>query len=391
MQVFKTYFRIVRRLLPQLMIYVCVFMGLSVLFSFMGAENAETSFTPTSMKVAVIQRDAPSLLVEGLKSSLSTRHTLVDLPDDLQTLQDALYYRDVHYIVIVPDGYANAFAAGEDARLETALVPDSAGAYYVTAQIDQYCHLMRTYQTACPDWTQQAQVDAALSALSTKAEVSLVQKGGNLESGLPAFGYYYNYLAYVVLALVLMAVSTIQLVFGQKDLHRRNLCAPLSVRRLDGQLMLGNLLFSVACWALLVLCSLALYGGKLLTSPLLPLLLLNSLVYTIVCVSLSYLLGQLVKSTPTLSAMHNIVTLGMSFLCGVFVPQAVMSPGVLKISQFLPAYWYVHASNDICALSALDGAHIWPILSQIGIQLAFAVALFSLALLLSKRRRAASA
>ena len=68
-----------------------------------------------------------------------------------------------------------------------------------------------------------------------------------------------------------------------------------------------------------------------------------------------------------------------------------MSPAVLKAAQFLPTYWYVHANNDINALSALDGAHIWPILSQMGIQLAFAVALFCLALLLSKRRRTSNA
>ena len=391
MQVFSAYFRIVKRLLPQLMIYVCVFMGLAIVFTFMNGDSAETTFTATSMKVAVVERDAPSPLVDGLKASLATRHTLVDLPDDPQQLQDALYYRDVQYIIIVPEGYAAAFAAGQDVKLDTALVPDSAGAYYVTGQIDQYVRLMRTYQRACPHLSQQEQADAALRALSTHADVSLVQRDSNLDSGVPAYSYYYNYLAYVMLALVLMVVSTIQMLFGQSDLYRRNLCAPLSVRRLDGQLMLGNLVFSIACWALLVLCSFVLYGGSLLTSALLPLLLLNSLVYTIVCVGLSYLLGQLVKSAPAQSAMLNIVTLGMSFLCGVFVPQEVMSPAVLKAAQFLPTYWYVHANNDINALSALDGAHIWPILSQMGIQLAFAIALFCLALLLSKRRRTSNA
>ena len=35
MQVFSAYFRIVKRLLPQLMIYVCVFMGLAIVFTFM--------------------------------------------------------------------------------------------------------------------------------------------------------------------------------------------------------------------------------------------------------------------------------------------------------------------------------------------------------------------
>ena len=31
---------------------------------------------------------------------------MVELPDDTETLQDAIYYRNVSYILIVPDGFS---------------------------------------------------------------------------------------------------------------------------------------------------------------------------------------------------------------------------------------------------------------------------------------------
>ena len=40
----------------------------------------------------------------------------------------------------------------------------------------------------------------------------------------------------------------------------------------------------------------------------------------------------------------------MSFLCGIFVPQNLLSDGVLAVGKFLPAYWYI-VINDMLALS----------------------------------------
>ena len=67
---------------------------------------------------------------------------------------------------------------------------------------------------------------------------------------------------------------------------------------------------------------------------------LNTLVMMAVALSLSYLIGLFVKNSNMLSGIANILSLGMCFLCGVFVPMNVMDRNVLKVSQFLPVYWY---------------------------------------------------
>jgi ABC-2 type transport system permease protein len=43
----------------------------------------------------------------------------------------------------------------------------------------------------------------------------------------------------------------------------------------------------------------------------------------------------------------NVLTLGMSFISGVFVPQAILGKTVLTIAQFTPVFWFVKANIAI--------------------------------------------
>jgi ABC-2 type transport system permease protein len=83
----------------------------------------------------------------------------------------------------------------------------------------------------------------------------------------------------------------------------------------------------------------------------------------------------------------NVVALGMSFLCGVFVPQSMMGERVLRIAHFLPAYWYVRINNLLAGVSGGDdiSTSYWQFL---GIEFGFAVLLFISYFLVAKYARA---
>ena len=80
--------------------------------------------------------------------------------------------------------------------------------------------------------------------------------------------------------------------------------------------------------------------------------------------------------------------LGLSFLGGVFVPQAVMSRSVLVVTKYLPTFWFMQA-NEAIELSGFSGGGRSAVYSSILIQLGFALAIFLAALFLSKERRRA--
>ena len=54
----------------------------------------------------------------------------------------------------------------------------------------------------------------------------------------------------------------------------------------------------------------------------------------------------------------NLVGLGCSFLCGVFVPLELMGEGVIRVAHFLPPYWYDRAGDSLAELFPLLGVEL---------------------------------
>jgi ABC-2 type transport system permease protein len=131
MQVFKAYFKVMRGSAVSLAISLSVFVGLAVLFSFIAPETALGEFEPTRIPVAVINRDGDTELAQGLVDYLAHTVQPVSYPDDEEKLQDALFYRKVEYIAIIPSGFSDAFMSGEDCAIRKVIVPDSTSSYYV--------------------------------------------------------------------------------------------------------------------------------------------------------------------------------------------------------------------------------------------------------------------
>ena len=76
----------------------------------------------------------------------------------------------------------------------------------------------------------------------------------------------------------------------------------------------------------------------------------------------------------------------MSFLCGSFVPQSILPDSVLSAARFLPAYWYIRANNMLAGFGSevFDNNFYW---QCVGIQMLFAVAVFTLVPVAMRQRR----
>ena len=123
--------------------------------------------------------------------------------------------------------------------------------------------------------------------------------------------------------------------------------------------------------------------GKEMFSHLSLLCMANSLAFLFVAVALALLISFFAPDDNTVNILANILGLSMSFLGGVFVPQYMLSDGVLSVGKFLPAYWYIKANNMLAGFSS-DPFSMNTYYQCIGIQLLFAAAIFAIALSFSK-------
>ena len=151
------------------------------------------------------------------------------------------------------------------------------------------------------------------------------------------------------------------------------------------QIVLGTVIFAVGLYLLLTVVALFLYRSQMLNSKGL-FAMLNGFVYLIFTTMLAILISVISPGGKVIDMIANVVSLGMSFLCGVFVPQSVLSETVLNIGKFLPAYWYIKANNMIAGIGGeIFGMRKYMIC--IGIELAFSVVLFCITLLIARTKK----
>jgi len=387
MQVFRAYFKVMRASAGAISIYVAIFLGLSVAFSLAEAPQETGDFAQTRTSIAVINRDGEAPLAQGLADYLADTSGIVPYPDNPEKLQDALFFRNVEYIAIIPAGFSTDFLSGRDCAVQKVTVSGSISSRYVDMRIDKYLRTARLRHQYGGDQSHEELAAAIRADLAQETPVTVLPSSATNGSERE-FVFYYRYFAYAVLATIMMGVSAIMMAFNKPDLRRRSLCTPIPARSANLQLAVGHTIFALGCWSVLVLFSFVLYGRNLLSSGLVWLYCMNTLAFTVVSASIGFLVGSSVRSNGAQAGAVNVIANGMSFVCGVFVPQSILSKHVLDFGRFLPAYWYVKANDAISGLSRPTASALRPIYGDVLIQLAFAAAIFAVTLLLTKERQA---
>ena len=105
MTVFKGFLTITKRNLHIVLLYAGIFLSISIMVQkSVGKDDSQANFEQTSLDIAVIDRDGGEL-ARGLASYLEQYHTLKDVPDDPSIIQDRLFYREVYYVVTIPEDF----------------------------------------------------------------------------------------------------------------------------------------------------------------------------------------------------------------------------------------------------------------------------------------------
>lgn len=386
MRVFKACLLIVKRHAVTMVICFSIFLLISVVVTAFSTEGGNADFSETRPNVTLINRDGETPLLRGLRDYLLTHSEEVLLADEKEALQDATFYQATDYILIIPDGFSDAFFAGEPVPLQTVTTPNSANGYYADSLVNQYLNLAAFYRKA--GFSAEEMAAHTLSDLSLGTTVEKKQFG---ETQPVDAGYevYHRMLGYILLVLVILCVSTLLMAFQRPDVNMRNLCSPLLPRSVSLQMALCGCLISLVAWLLLNAVGVLLYRKSLAGCDprAILLILFNSLLFMLISLSIAMLASTFIRGSNTQNAISNFLSLSLCFLGGVFVPVELLGAGLRTVAQFLPTYWYVTALHEICALHSFESEALTPVWQAFGIELAFAVAIFCVALVLGKYRR----
>jgi len=386
MKVFEVCMLIIKRRFATFLVYFAVFMALSVVMTVLNTDRSGTDFSAMKPNFTVINRDVDSPLADGLKSFLRGNGVEIVIRDEKGALQDATFFRSTDYIVFLPQGFRDDFLSGGTVTLENVKSTHSAHGYYTESLVNQYMNQARVYLAAGVELSEEELVSAVLADLSIEASVEKKQFGVSAPIDL-GFLLHNQMLCYILLLLIILCVTNISMVFKRPDLRMRNLCAPLKPRSSSIQQMLCSAILSVLAWILMTAIGFILYGSNLggVDIRVIALIMLNSLVFTFVALSVAALGSSFVRSPNSQNAAANIIALGLCFLGGVFVPTNMLGEGILNVARFLPTFWNVTALDRIVALTSFEAGALWPVWQAMLIQLAFAVVLFCVTMGISRR------
>lgn len=378
MTVFKGHMKIIGQNKMLILLYVAIFFGCTILFQ-SAAGKTETSYQAEKLNIGIVDEDGGSL-AESLTEYLGNLHHLIPIENDVSEIQEKLYYREVDYVVRIPKNFYKKCIEGDE-KLSVTKIPDTYSGSYVDQQINSFLNNARTYQAS--GFTEAESASALEKTQSVKVTFSNDEK--SIEDA--PYVYYFRYMPYLFLALFGFVMGNILIVFQNPNLKKRMAASPVSGRRQSLEGILCMSLEGLTLWIFVIVIGILFYGRDFYTSENFVYYLLNSVSMLFVDIALAYLMGTIAPNRDALTGIANIISLGMCFLGGVFVPLEFMGSHVKAVSHFLPIYWYEKANDLLANFAHMTVSIREQFFKAVIIQLVFVGAFICLTLVIEKYKR----
>lgn len=379
MQVFKYYFKLALSMKGSIAIFLGTF-TFALIAMMLQLPNDRAAFTAQKPNVAIFNRDT-SVFSSGLTSYLAETTDSIAIDDTDTARKEAIYFQTVDAIYIIPSQFGDNFFANKNPQIEVVRGPGQ-GAAQADALISNYMRLAEIRMLA--GIGQQETVDGVADDTNKHIVVSTRTKENINEIGKAM--YFMNTLVYIILGLNITVISTIMLLFNNPSIRRRNLIGGLSASSTNRQLIAANTVFSLGIWAFFMVIATIMYPHVMFSAHGV-LYATGALLFSLIGLAIGFAIGTFVSNRRVVPGITNVLALGMSFLCGVFVPLAILGESVLNISRFLPAYWYIVANEHIASLTDFTMQSLQPIFNEWLIIIAFVIGIFAVTLIINRRRK----
>lgn len=340
MTVFKSFFKIMRKNIGVIILYTV----LLVLFGglqFTTGDN-QIGFTASKPDISIINNDN-SKLADNLVAYLDKHANLIEMDED--KLDDALFYRQVNYIIYIYSGYGEDVLNGKFREFKIKSTGD-----YMSSLADMMVNRYLTIQSSYDNLNEDELIDKVNSVLDKEVNIEVKTKLNT--SLLSKISSYYNFASYTIMAIIILVISLILASYNSINIKKRITVSSTNYIKYNNSLLKASAIYSLIAWLFYNILGLIICGSELISIRGL-LFMINSFIYTIICLLISFIISNLLTNKDAISGIVNVLAVGSSFLCGVFVPAEWLSSGVLKVAHIFPTYYYVNANNVISELEVI--------------------------------------
>ncbi len=378
MIVFKTFLKVLNRCKVPIIMYTAFLLFFGV-FNMTTSDN-QVNFTATKPDILIINHDEEIGITKNLIEYMKNNSNIQDIKMEEEAIEDALFYRDVSYIIYIPENFREDFLAKKNPKIEIKSTGDYE-ASLAKLMLERYLKVANSYYET--NISEEKLIENINHTLAKQTEIQITSKLDT--DSLNNATFYYNFASYSLLAGCVYVICLVLSSFREKKIQNRTMISSMKYKKYNRQLLLSNGLFAIVLWIFYVILSFILLGEVMFTMHGLVYI-LNSLIFTLCALTIAFVIGNSIKNKNAVNGIVNVVALGSSFLCGAFVPMELLPDFVLKIAHILPSYWYIKTNEILKTTEIINLDTIMPILINIGIVFCFTIVFAFISNIMAKKK-----
>ena len=354
MTVFKTILKILNKLKGMIILYTAILVAITALNQTSG--NNMTNFEDSKPSVLIVNKDSEDNIAKGFEDYISKHSEIKDIDTkDEDKINDAIFYRDVNYVIYIPKDFGKNLLDGKNPSLEYKSCGDEYSSY-AQMMVEKYIKTVLIYK----DYYSGAELISKVNKVVDK-DTKVYMKTTLDTSKLSSMTQYFNILNYALLAGCVYCISMILASLNDETVRKRTIISSFNYKKYNRIVLLSNSIVIFAMWILYMILALILFKDLMFSSNGLGYV-INSFVFTICSLTIGFLIGNITQNKNAIGGIVNVIALGTSFLCGCFVPFEYMPDYVLKIAHILPTYYYVANNQLIKTMEVFNFESIKPLL-----------------------------
>lgn len=382
MTVFKTFFRIVNKLKPTIILYT----ALLIIF---GAVNMKTSdnninFVNSKPDILIINQDVNKGLTKNLIDYMKKNSNIMKVENNEEKINDALFYREVSYVIYIPKDYRKNVLLGKNPKLDIKKT-DEYDAHLSEMMLKRYIKLQNIYNEEAG--SEDELITLINDNINDDANIKITSKVDT--SKTYNIAYYFNFASYSILAIIIYIVCLVLCSFKEESISKRINISSINYKSHNNKILLASIVFSSIVWLLFVIIGVTIVGDIMFSIRGL-ISIINSFIFTFCALTLSILISSLTNNKNAISGIVNVIALGSAFLCGAFVPAEYLPDSVLNFAHILPAYYYVNSNDLLKNIDVINISSMHPIIINMVIIIMFSILFIILNNVVTRKKRKAN-
>lgn len=378
MIVFKAFLNVLNKNKSPIILFTIIL----VIFGTLNYNNNETSldFTNAKPDTYIINEDEDTGITKDFIKYIESKTVLMD-KYSIDEIDDALFYRDINYIIYIKKGFREDILNNKTPKIEI----KSTGDYQASLAdmiVKKYLSVLNVYKGY--SLSEEEIIDKVNEALAEEVSVEVTSKLDTYS--LSKITSYFNFMNYSLLAGLVFVISIILNSFKNKNINKRTVISSMNYKVFNRYLTLSNLLLALVLWVLYIILSFLLLGDVMFSMHALVCI-VNSFIFMIVALVVAVLIGNVVNNKNAINGIVNVIALGSSFLCGAFVPVEFMPESVVKLSKILPSYYYINSNEIVKTLEEVNLNTLEPIIKNMVIMVIFIIGFVIINNIVTKRKR----